>query len=78
MLLVQRFAFLTAGCSENEGAHNHGAVVCSLCGGSPSSFFGSVSMTCGAWPPCHRVGTLVHVGGDLARDALGASGEICL
>jgi hypothetical protein len=78
MLLVQQFAFLTAGCSENEGVHNRGAVVRSLCGGSPSSFFGSVSMTCGAWPPCHRVGTLVHVGGDLARDALGASGEICL
>jgi hypothetical protein len=26
-------------------------------------------MTCGAWPPCHRVGTLVHVGGDFAHDA---------
>jgi hypothetical protein len=71
MLLVQRFAFLTTGCFENEGAHKRGAVVRSLCGGSPSSFFGSVSMTCGAWPPCHRVGTLVHVEGDLARDASG-------
>jgi hypothetical protein len=28
-------------------------------------------MTCGAWPPCHKVGTLVHVGGDFARDASG-------
>jgi hypothetical protein len=26
MLLVRRFAFLTAGCSENEGAHNCGAI----------------------------------------------------
>jgi hypothetical protein len=25
----------TAGCSEAEGAHNRGAVVCFLCGGSP-------------------------------------------
>jgi hypothetical protein len=79
MLLVRRFAFLTAGCSENEGAYNCGAVACSLCGGSPSSCFGSVCMTCGAWPPCHRVGTLEYVGGDFARDASGgASGEICL
>ena len=64
MLLVRRFAFLTAGCSKNEGAHNRGAVA--------RSFFGSVCMTCGAWPPCHKVGTLVHVRGDFARDALGA------
>jgi hypothetical protein len=28
-------------------------------------------MTCEAWPPCHRMGTLVHIGGDLARDASG-------
>jgi hypothetical protein len=26
MLLVRRFVSLTAGCSENEGAHNRGAV----------------------------------------------------
>jgi hypothetical protein len=55
--------FLTAGCPENEGAHNCGAVA--------RSFFGLVCMTCGAWPPCHKVGTLVHAGGDFARDALG-------
>jgi hypothetical protein len=71
MLLVRRFAFLAAGCSENEGAHNCGAVARPLCGGSPSSCFGSVCMTCGAWPSCHRVGTLEYVGGDFARDALG-------
>jgi hypothetical protein len=71
MLLVRRFAFLTAGCHENEVAHNHGAVAHSLGGGSTSSFFGPVCMTCGAWPPCLRVGTLVHVGGDFARDASG-------
>jgi hypothetical protein len=29
-------------------------------------------MTCGAWPPCHKVGSLVYAGGDFARDALGA------
>jgi hypothetical protein len=28
-------------------------------------------MTCEAWPPCHRMGTLVRIGGDLARDASG-------
>jgi hypothetical protein len=64
MLLVRRFAFQTAGCPENEGAHNCGAVA--------RSFFGSVCVTCGAWPPCHKVGTLMHVGGDFARDASGA------
>jgi hypothetical protein len=64
MPLVWQFAFLTAGCPENEGAHNRGVVA--------RSFFGSVCMTCGAWPLCHKVGTLVHVGGDFARDASGA------
>jgi hypothetical protein len=64
MPLVRRFAFLTAGCPENEGVHYRGVVA--------RSFFGSVCMTCGAWPPCHKVGTLVHVGGDFARDASGA------
>jgi hypothetical protein len=64
MPLVRRFAFLTAGCPENGGAHNCGAVA--------RSFFGLACMTCGAWPPCHKVGTLVHVGGDFARDASGA------
>jgi hypothetical protein len=63
MPLVQRFAFLTAGCSENGGAHNCGVVA--------HPFFGSVCMTCGAWPPCHKLGTLVHVGGDSARNAPG-------
>jgi hypothetical protein len=61
MPLVRQFAFLTAGCPKNEGAHNCGAVARSL--------FGSVCITCAAWPPCHKVGTLVHVGGDFARDA---------
>jgi hypothetical protein len=55
MPLVRRSAFLTAGCPENGEDHNRGVVV--------RSFFGSVCMTCGAWPPCHKVGTLVHVGG---------------
>jgi hypothetical protein len=64
MPLVRRFAFLTVGCPENGEAHNCGAVARSL--------FGLVCMTCGAWPPCHKVGTLVHVGGDFTRDASGA------
>jgi hypothetical protein len=68
---VRRFAFLTAGCGEDEGAHNRGAVACSLCGGSPSSRFGPACMTWGAWPPCHRMGTLVRIGGDFSRDASG-------
>jgi hypothetical protein len=61
MPLARRFAFLTAGCPENEGARNCGAVA--------RSFFGSVYMTCGAWPPCHKVGSLALVGGDFDRDA---------
>jgi hypothetical protein len=64
MPLVRRFAFLTVGCPEDGGVHNCGAVA--------RSFFGSVCVTCGAWPPCHKVGTLVHVGEDFARDASGA------
>jgi hypothetical protein len=28
-------------------------------------------MTREVWPPCHRMGTLVRIGGDLARDASG-------
>jgi hypothetical protein len=76
MLLVRRFAFMTASCSENEEAHNRGAVARSSCGGLPSSCFGSVCMTCGAWPPCHRVETLVHVGETLPVTLWGASGEI--
>jgi hypothetical protein len=65
------FTFLTAGCPENEGVHNCRAVACSLRGGSPSLRFGSASLTRGAWPPRHRVGTLEYVGGDFARDASG-------
>jgi hypothetical protein len=33
--------------------------------------FGSARMTCGTQPPCQRVRTLEHVGGDFARDAWG-------
>jgi hypothetical protein len=36
MLLAWRFAFLTAGYGEDEGALNRGVVACPLCGGSPS------------------------------------------
>jgi hypothetical protein len=64
MPLAWRFAFLTVGCPKNEGAYYRVVVA--------RSFFGSVCMTCGAWPPCHKVGTLVHVGGDFARDAWGS------
>jgi hypothetical protein len=64
MPYVRRFAFLTAGCPENGGARNHRAVA--------RSFLGLVCMTCGAWPPCHKVGSLVYAGGDFTRDASGA------
>jgi hypothetical protein len=64
MPLARRSAFLTASCPENEGARNRRAVARSL--------LGSVCMTCGAWPPCHKVGSLVHTGGDFTRDASGA------
>jgi hypothetical protein len=63
MPLARRFAFLTAGCPENEGTRNRRAVARSL---------GLVCMTCGAWPPCHKVRSLVHAGGDFTRDASGA------
>jgi hypothetical protein len=64
MPLARRFAFLTAGCLEKEGVHNRRAVA--------HSFFGLVCMTCGAWPSYHKVGPLVHAGGDFTRDASGA------
>jgi hypothetical protein len=70
MPLARRSAFLTAGCPKNEGARNRTAVAGSL--------LGLVCMTCGAWPPSHKVRSLVHARGDFTRDALGASGEICL
>jgi hypothetical protein len=69
MLLVRRFAFLTAGCSEDGRVYNRGAVARSLCDDSPSSRFGPACMTCGAWPPCHRMGTLVRIRGDFTRNA---------
>jgi hypothetical protein len=61
---ARRFAFLAAGCPENEGARNRRAVA--------RSFLGLFCTTCGAWPPCHKVGSLVHAGGDFTRDASGA------
>jgi hypothetical protein len=64
MPLVLWFAFLTAGCPKNEGARNRRAVA--------RSFLGLVCMTCGAWPPCHKVRSLVHAGGDFTCDASGA------
>jgi hypothetical protein len=71
MPLVWRFTFLTAGCPGNGGARNWRAVA--------RSFLGLVCMTCEAWPPCHKVRTLVHAGGDFTRDSLGARvGGICL
>jgi hypothetical protein len=70
MLLVRRFASLTAGCGEDGRVYNRRAVARSLCDDLPSSCFGPDCMTCEAWPPCYRMGTLVRIGGDLARDAL--------
>jgi hypothetical protein len=71
MLLMRRFASLTAGCGEDGRAYNRRAVARSLCDDLPSSCFGPACMTCEAWPPCHRMGTLVRIGGDLACDASG-------
>jgi hypothetical protein len=64
MPLARRFAFLTAGYPENGVARNRRVVA--------RSFLGLVCMTCGAWPPCHKVGPLVYAGGDFTRDASGA------
>jgi hypothetical protein len=52
------------GCPENGGAHNRRAVA--------HSFLRLVYMTCRAWPPCHKVGSLVYAGGDFTCDASGA------
>jgi hypothetical protein len=71
MLLVRRFASLTAGCGEDRRVNNRRTVARSLYDDLPSSRFGPACTTCEAWPPCHRMGTLAHVGGDLARDASG-------
>jgi hypothetical protein len=62
---------LTDGCGEDEEAYYRGAMACFLCDDLPSSRFGPACMTCEAWLPCHRMGTLVCIGGDLARDASG-------
>jgi hypothetical protein len=64
MPLAWRFAFLTVGCPATEGVRNRRAVA--------RSFLGLVCMTRGAWPPCHKVGSLVHAEGDFTRDASGA------
>jgi hypothetical protein len=54
MPLARWSAFLTAGCPENEGARNRRTIARSL--------LGLVCMTCGAWPSCHKVGSLAHAG----------------
>jgi hypothetical protein len=74
MLLVQRFTFLTIGCSEDEGGVPPR-------GGSTFSvrrfaFFApeaqrASSMTYGAGLPCQGMDTPVCIRGDLARDASG-------
>jgi hypothetical protein len=64
MPLSRRFAFLTAGCPENRGARSRRVVA--------HPYLGLVCMTCGACPPCHKVRSLVHSGGDFARDVSGA------
>jgi hypothetical protein len=79
MLPAWRSALSTGGFGEDGGnAYSRGAVTCFACGGLASLRFESARMTCGTQPPCCGVGTLEHVGGDFARDAWGASEEICL
>jgi hypothetical protein len=75
MLLVRRFAFLTAGCGEDGRANNHRTVARSLRGGSPSSRFGPACTTCEAWPPCHRMGTRCTSGETLPVTLWGTSGK---
>jgi hypothetical protein len=70
MPLARWFAFLIAGYPRNGGACNHRTVAC--------SFLGLVCMTCRAWPPCHKVKSLVHAGGDFTRYASGARVGVCL
>jgi hypothetical protein len=52
--------------SGDEEAHHHGSIVRSLRGVLPSSHseISASYMTCGAGPPCHRMGTPVCIGGD--------------
>jgi hypothetical protein len=66
MLLVRRFAFLTAGCGGDGRAYNRRAVACSL------------HKLHRVGPPCHRLGALVRIGGDLSVMLRGTSGKICL
>jgi hypothetical protein len=75
---VRRFAFLTVGCGEDEEAHNHGAVVRSLCGGLPSSRFGPACMTCEAWPRIIGWEPWCALGEALPVTLRDASGEICV
>jgi hypothetical protein len=63
MPLARRFTFLTAGCPGNGGARNRRVVA--------RSFIGLVCMTYVAWPPCHKVRSMVHAGGDFTHDASG-------
>jgi hypothetical protein len=54
MPLARWFAFLTAGCPGNGGARSRRVVA--------RPFLGLVCMTCGAWPSCHKLRSLVHAG----------------
>jgi hypothetical protein len=64
MPLAWRFTFLTAGYSKKEGARNRMAVAHSFSRVSLYDMWGLV--------PCHKVGSLVHVGGDFTCDTSGA------
>jgi hypothetical protein len=68
---------LTVGRGEDEGSHYHGAVACSLCGGSPSSHSKTSAscMTHGTGPPCHRMDTPVCIKGDFSRRFEAGAGE---
>jgi hypothetical protein len=54
------------------------AVARSLCGDLPSSHQRASCMTCRVGPPCHRMGILVCIGGDLPVMLQGSSGRIYL
>jgi hypothetical protein len=55
-----------------------GAVTRSLRGDSPSSPQRASCKSCRVGPPCHRLDTLVCIGGDSPVMVWGMSREICL
>jgi hypothetical protein len=66
MLLVRHFAFLTAGCGGDGRVYNRRAVARSL------------RELCRVRLPCHMLGALVCIRGDMPVMLRGTSGELYL